>query len=128
MSALRRRLHPLTWFATVVMVAFVLLQSVALVNAVPRGPGAWTEVCTSDGMTRVSLDTGETVPADPSGHLGHCPLCHLAGDPVVAVLPGQPVWALGATEQDAPPAFLQAPRTLFAWASARARAPPSLLA
>lgn len=126
MSSVRRHLHPLTWFAMVVMLAFALLQTVALARVMPGG--AWTEVCTVEGMKMVSLDTGETAPSDPSGHLGHCPLCHLVGDGSLALLPAQPAWALAPLGQAAPAAFLHAPRTLFAWAPAQARAPPVLLA
>lgn len=121
---MRRHLHPLTWFAMVVMLAFALLQTVALARVMPSG--AWTQVCTAEGMKMVSLDTGETAPA--SGHLGHCPLCHLAGDHSLALLPAQPAWVLAPPGQSAPAAFLHAPRTLFAWAPAQARAPPVLLA
>lgn len=128
-SSLRLHLRPLTWFATAALMAFVLLQSMALAHGVMRGAAAgWTEVCTADGMRMVSLDTGEQAPADPGGHLGHCPLCNLAADGSVAVPPAQPVWQLDAPVQAAPAAFLHAPRTLFAWASAQPRAPPSLLA
>lgn len=91
------------------------------------GPSAWAEVCTPQGMKRVALDSAveaDAGAATPAPSMDHCPYCAFSADaaglaPAPALVPTPPAGA------DALPAlFLQAPHTLFAWASAQPRAPP----
>jgi hypothetical protein len=88
-----------------------------------------TQICTPQGMKIVSLDpwSAEEGGAPTSqASLDHCPYGMLASG--AAPLPASPSqWhAQAAGTAEAPPAFFQAPRTLFAWASAQPRAPPVL--
>lgn len=92
------------------------------VRAWTHSPTPWVEVCSS---TNPDERGGRGLPSGE--HAGeHCPFCllhandvALPSSPPPTVLPSQPA-------RDALPAlFLQAPRTLFAWAPSQARAPPA---
>ena len=112
-----------------IAVLAVLLASIAptLSYALGRGTAvSWTELCTSQGIKRVQLGTD-----DPAGApavsllLEHCPCCanHVPdlAPPPAAALSAVPLPGL---TDEAPHAFLWAPRTPWAWISAPARAPP----
>jgi len=138
---LTRRVHrQLTaWLAAWVLLLGSLLPvlSHAVVRAPADGQG-WVEVCTVSGMAWVKqvADIGaDTAAAEGSAPLAHsmpgtaftldrCDWCAthnpLAGVPPLAVPLAVPL-VFG---PDAPPAFLQAPRSLFVWAAAQSRAPP----
>lgn len=116
------------WIALVAMLALALLPTVSHALAFARGGSAWAEVCTPQGMRLVALDASQTAdpaaPVQAAGHLEHCPFCALAADapplpPAPAAALPQPLAATAV-----PALFLQAPRPLFAWASAQPRAPP----
>jgi len=93
--------------------------------AAAQGGSAWAEICTPQGPKQWAVGKAEQ-PQPAQGmtlHLDHCALCGLAGQamappPVVAV--AMPVKQLA----EPPTLFLHAPRPLFAWAAAQARAPP----
>jgi Protein of unknown function (DUF2946) len=125
-TRLHRRLT--AWMALVAMLAFALLPTLSRAMAFAGGGTAWAEVCTPQGLKRVSLsdagtDTG--TPGPNASHLEACAFCSLATDGA-APLPSSPVGAalpLGRTPT--PRLFLQAAATLHAWRSAQPRAPPS---
>jgi hypothetical protein len=110
------------------MLALALLPTVSQALAFAQGgKSTWAEVCTTQGMKLVALDDAPgagNAPAQPAAHLDHCPYCSLGASALG--LPPAPMSALGlpAAAAHVPPLFLQAPRTLFAWRSALARAPP----
>jgi hypothetical protein len=86
-----------------------------------------TEVCTPEGMQSVSvveITSGDETPVTGESHLDHCPYCTHGKS--LHGIPATPVAArIEPVHCAAPPAlYLQAPRTLFAWASAQPRAPP----
>ena len=123
-------MHParrlaLAWIASLA----VLLASFAPLLAHAFGgttPTPWTEICTSLGTERVALDASHDggAPKAPAHLLEHCPFCSLHVD-VVGVPPALPtVHAPVLAGTLVPRAFLHAPETLAAWASAQPRAPP----
>ena len=105
--------------------AIALVPTVSRWLAAAQGGSAWAEICTPQGPKQ--LATGEAEQPQPAQgvtvHLDHCALCGLAGHamaPSLVVASATLVKPL--TEQ--PTLFLRAPRPLFAWAAAQARAPP----
>lgn len=112
------------------MLALALVPTLSRTLAFVQGGGAaWAEVCTPGGMQRVSTaDSAHT----PSGMglgaavLDACALCPLAGS-AAGPLPSAGK-AAGPSGAAAEPAhrILQAARTLHAWRSIQARAPPLL--
>lgn len=111
------------------MVVLALMPTLSRLWAATQGQGAWVEVCTAQGMRWVSAEeagtSGTGTPAGPAAG-DHCPYCSLAHTPVVPAAPLADVLAQPARAHALPALFLHAPRTLFAWASAQPRAPPSL--
>ncbi|WP_428504712.1 DUF2946 domain-containing protein [Roseateles sp.] len=94
-------------------------------------PAGWAEICSVTGAKLVRLsDMGSDLsdgsqPESSQGHTyKHCPFCAMHSDDLAP--PPAPVCELQLPElgQTVPTLFLQAPRTLFAWASAQPRAPP----
>jgi hypothetical protein len=124
MSFPRRRFRSYTaWLALVAVMLAALMPSLSLAI----GGGTLTRVCSADGARWVAADADparpDPAPAGPAHAWGHCPYCSLHLDalpppavPAVVPLPLQ--------RAALPPAFLQAPRTLFAWRPAQPRAPP----
>ncbi len=90
----------------------------------------WVEVCTVAGSKWVQLsqsaDDAGAPDSDPGLHaLEHCPACS-AYTPAPGLPPSDYATLLQLSLGDALPSlFLQAPHTLFAWASAQPRGPPS---
>lgn len=86
----------------------------------------WGQVCSA--MKAEGTTGGEPAPGQPAGTAhDHCTLCLLRTD--LAAPPAMPVaLVLRADLGHAQPTlFLQAPHTLYAWSTAQARAPPSLV-
>lgn len=83
----------------------------------------WVEVCTAEGSKWVQPGNDE---APASAHVfEHCPYCTLH-TPAIGMPPVPPAQLPIVDAADAVPlAFLAAPRTLHAWASAQPRAPPT---
>lgn len=130
-NVLRPHLHRVTWLALVAVLALALMPTLSHALAFARGDAvAWTEVCTPQGIKVVALDSAEdptpATPVSTGQHLEHCPFCKLGSDDALA-LPPAPL-ALAEPLPPGPflpPLFLQAPRTLHAWAAAQPRAPPA---
>jgi len=104
------------------MLALALLPTLS--HALAGSSSGFAEVCTPQGMKVVALAEGQQQPATASLHLEHCPYCvaGFAGAPLPPAALALPLPAQAAAL--APPRFLQAPRTLFAWAAAQPRGPP----
>jgi hypothetical protein len=124
-SARHRRVT--AWIAMIAMLAFALVPTLSRAMAFADDSGRWAEVCTPQGMKLVQLaDDGNPDSTAPQAlSVDHCGFCSLTTDgaallPASATLPSlqPPASAL-------PAAFLHAPRTLHAWASAQPRAPPA---
>ena len=130
MFTVRNQLRRFVWLALAAMLATAALPTVARVLASSQNDAAvWAEICTLQGMQRVAVDgtpAGDTAPAAGGDHQQDCPYCRLSS--TLAGLPPPPLTLalLPAGGTPVPPLFLHAPRTLFAWASAQPRAPPSL--
>ena len=110
------------------MLAFALVPTVSRAMSFVQGGSAWAEICTPQGMRTVLVDGGATddnMPATAAAG-ADCPYCSLCGH-LAALPPASPsVLPPMVAEAAVPTLFLQAPRTLFAWASAQPRAPPVL--
>ena len=137
------RLHRrwMAWVAALAILLGALAPTISHgVRAWSHSPVTWVEVCSSTGAKLIAISSGTGLakttawstqdPARslPSGEHGgeHCPFCLLHASDVAllpASLPVVPVITPGA--HALPRLFLQAPRTLFAWAPPQARAPPA---
>jgi Protein of unknown function (DUF2946) len=127
LSALRHRLHRLSWIALLAIFGLAMVPTISHALARVTGTSAWTEVCTPQGTQLVALDetgSGPVTPAAGGSHLDHCPLCGLGGSPVAPPPVAAPVTFLIDLGNATPTLFLRAPRPLFAWAAAQPRAPP----
>jgi Protein of unknown function (DUF2946) len=127
MNAMRRRLHAVTWFALVAMWALALAPSVSHALARAQGEaGRWAEVCTPQGLQRVTLgDEGPATPATEGAYLAHCAFCGLGGADGAVLPTAAPAGAPDATAGSLMPVAPQAlPCTLADWSSPPARAPP----
>ncbi len=111
-----------------VMLLAVSAPTISKVIATDVASSALIEICTTEGVQRISLtDAGLNVQDSSRGQHAHaeeCPYCHLQFNPFLP--PSTPnvlnvdVLALF------PTLFYQAPKAQFAWAPQRARAPPFL--
>ncbi len=115
-----------SWIAALAILMAALAPSISHALSAKNG-ASLIEVCTSLGAKWVQLDGSSTDQAPVSGEvhsLEHCPYCSLHANAVA--IPTKPVGLpLAISPSDhAPAAFLAAPRTLYAWASAQPRAPP----
>ena len=89
----------------------------------------WAELCTANGIKLVKVKDTVAADSDPStaGHKTqtHCPLCvlHAGLDMAVPSLPVQRITSVAELNL-VPRLFYLSPKPLYAWASARSRAPP----
>ncbi|MCA0242806.1 MAG: DUF2946 family protein [Proteobacteria bacterium] len=121
-----------TWIALAAMLAFALVPTLSRALAFAAGNGtAWAEVCTPQGLKLVSTaaadaDGGGAPASAPAQALSldPCSFCSLAGAGLAPPPAVPPLVSLPLRGAAPPPLFLQAPRTLHAWASAQPRAPP----
>lgn len=128
MNRLRAHRRVATWVAALAVLMAALAPALSHALGSRLGAG-WVEICTIAGSKWVqpSDDGAPAVPEAPAtAHaLEHCPFCTLH-TPAIG-LPPPPAAVLPAIDaaHSVPLAFLAAPRTLHAWASAQPRAPPS---
>mgnify|MGYP001213013553 CR=1 FL=1 len=108
----------------------ILLTSI--VPSVSHAMGAakgssWIEICSSQGSKWIEEGTDNSQPAPTASHVfEHCPFCSIHA-PGIGLPPSPATEPLPiAGHGEFPPAFYAAPRTLYAWVSARPRAPPQL--
>ena len=130
MFTVRKQLRKVVWLALMATLAMALLPTVAHALASSQSLNSgWAEICTPQGTQWVAQDgtlAGDTVPMAGADHQLDCPYCR-PSSAVAGLPPTPPALVLPALAGDAvPPLFFHAPRTLFAWASAQPRAPPSL--
>ncbi|MFY8116566.1 MAG: DUF2946 domain-containing protein [Roseateles sp.] len=125
---LRKRL---VWLVSCTMLLAALVPALSHL-LLPRDAGVWTEICTLSGAKFVRLDLGSSNSTDEGGSspdgtssMERCPVCplHQSGTalPPATLLHWLPDSRLA---HALPLLFLSAPRPLFAWAPAQARAPP----
>jgi len=123
---LHRRARVVTsWIAVLAILMTALAPTVSQAWAAKLDP-MLVQVCSVMGTKWVHTDgqPDESSPVPDSTHFtDHCPYCSLHTS---ALLVPAMVWATACASvgQVVPTAFLLAPRTLHAWASAQPRAPP----
>lgn len=128
--AVHRRLAG--WIALVAVLLATLAPAISHALNQARSasaPSPWLSVCTAQGAQQVL--PASAAADDEAGHLPgsapwleHCPCCG-AHAPTLGLPPAAATSALDeALAHALPRAFLAAPRTLHAWSSAQARAPP----
>jgi hypothetical protein len=125
---LRKRL---VWLVSCTMLLAALVPTLSHL-LLPRDAGIWTEICTLSGAKFLRLDLGSSSSPDEGGSstdgaspMERCPVCALHQGSTA--LPPAPLlsWLPDSRLAHAlPQLFLSAPRPLFAWAPAQARAPP----
>ncbi|UXH78252.1 DUF2946 domain-containing protein [Roseateles amylovorans] len=132
MSALRPFVNRLVWIVSLAILTSALLPLLSHL-ALPRDTAVWAEVCTVTGAKFVRLDVDRSedlAPASDSDKrhtasmMERCTYCAI--HTAVPYLPPAPLnWRLNESLSFAlPRLFYLAPRPLFAWAGALARAPP----
>jgi len=127
MTAQRPFLARLAWIVSFTILLGALLPSLSQAR-VSQETGGFAEICSATGATVVLLagapaeaDHGKSAPDASSMKCPYCALHH--GAPLLP--PSALAWVPPASLRfQAPQLFLQSPRPLFAWAPARARAPP----
>ena len=124
----RQRTASITLWVAVIAFAVGLLLPSGYQAIGKNSTDGWFEVCTSFGAKWVRASDSRQDPDGPAApgmaSHEHCAYCGMhAGDLAVppAASSGLAPRALGFA---VPERFLAAPRTLFAWAPAQARAPP----
>lgn len=126
MRASRPTLARLTWFVSFAILLAALLPSLSHAFA-SQQPGGFGGICSATGARYLPTQTGSDDGKSSSNGMGmSCPYCAIHhGAP--SLPPSAVVWAPSpALQFERPFLFLQAPRPLFAWAPALARAPPHI--
>ena len=111
-----------------VILLAVSAPTISKVIVMDTSQSALIEICTAEGVKRISFSDSSLSAQQPTGehdaHAQECPYCHLqstqAVPPAALTFLSVPVLAFF------PTLFYQAPKSQFAWAPQRARAPPVL--
>ena len=104
--------------------ALMARQSAALAS------NPWAELCSTGGATAASGERTDLSRQSRAAakHLADCGACCLMAAAPVGMPPAPAVaWAVPERVAYVAPLFKHAPRPLFAWAAAQARAPPTFL-
>ncbi len=119
------------WIASFAILLSALLPTLshAFLSDVP---GSWVEVCSVTGAKLVQADAGDqsaatggtSAPSADVHAIKHCPYCACHVDLISVPSADGAGLRMANLGQHVPELFLAAPRPLFAWASARPRAPP----
>ncbi len=123
MSPLRHHQRLATWVTLFTLVLTLLAPTVSRAMAYVQGEVApWGVICSVDDKT---MSEQSRNPSAPVAHvLDQCPYCSLQSD-ATGLPPAAMAQVVPSVLAHAVPAlFLRAPRTLHAWSSAQARAPP----
>lgn len=122
------QLKRLATYLLAVMLLAVSAPTISKVIALDGSQSALIEICTTEGVKRISLSDSGLISQDSSGehhaHADDCPYCHLQltpfTPPVAHTFLNLRILAFF------PLLFYQAPKSQFAWAPQLARAPPVL--
>ena len=110
------------------LLGLALVPSMSRALAASDASGPWAEFCSVTGIQPLSSGAPSDSEPEQNGgkHFEHCPLCNAHGL-TLGLPPAQQAALLPAPAGPPSRQTLQqrAPRTLFAWASAQPRAPPS---
>jgi len=124
-ETLRLRRHVSNWVALLAILVVTFAPSIAGLLSASRGQ-LWDQVCsaTSPAVSKTASNSGGS-PAAPHA-FEHCPYCALHADLAPPPDPRQVGAGAVLAFHTRPAAFLRAPHAGAVWASAQARAPPSL--
>lgn len=122
------RLKRLASYLLAVMLLAVSAPTISKVLVMDGSQSPLIEICTTEGVKRISLtDSGLNVQDSSGGqhvHAEECPYCHLQ---LTQFIPPSTLTFLSVKVLAFfPSLFYQAPRSQFAWAPQLARAPPVL--
>jgi len=122
------RLKRLATHLLAVMLLAVSAPTISKVIVMQGAQSALLEICTTEGVKRISLtDAGLNVQDSSGGqhvHAEECPYCHLQ---LTQFIPPSTLTFLSVKVLAFfPSLFYQAPQVQFAWAPQLARAPPVL--
>ena len=124
MRVVRAHRRLISWIAAFAIMLSSLAPALSHALATATGTN-WIEICTTQGSRwiKASQDGSERAPA--SAHVvDHCPYCS-PQTPTLGLPPAHHLAQLPlGLSDEVPLAFLSAPLTLHAWASAQPRAPP----
>jgi hypothetical protein len=119
------------WLATFAMLFAMLAPSLSHALGWATGSTTWIEVCTAQGSRWVATsDADDVAPGAPavmaSGHLEHCPFCHLGANPLAP--PPADICPLSRVpmREGLPERFFAATHAAHVWRAANTRAPPFL--
>lgn len=111
-----------------VMLLAVSAPTISKVIVMDASQSALIEICTAEGVKRISLSDSGLISQDSSGehraHAEDCPYCHLQFTPFTP--PAAQTFLNVRVLAFFPTLFYQAPKSQFAWAPQLARAPPVL--
>ena len=113
------------------MLAFALAPTLSRAMVFAGGTGNWAEVCTPQGVKRVSTratpgaEPGAATPAAPASHADACGFCSLVSEGTAPLPATSLATPLPLASAEPPRLFLQAATPQHAWRSAPARAPPT---
>ncbi|MEW6703954.1 MAG: DUF2946 family protein [Pseudomonadota bacterium] len=128
MQHLRRHLRAFSRLTLGVMLALVLLPTFAQVLAHHQGPGPWSEICRTPGVSAAAAPAGpqDSSPASPAlMRLAHCPFCVVLDAPPVLPAPAPAPWVPLLARALGPwPALTLPADPAAAWAAIRKQGPP----
>lgn len=111
-----------------VMLLAVSAPTISKVIVMEGAQSALIEICTTEGVKRISFSESGLISQDSSGehhaHAEDCPYCHLQLTPFAP--PAAQTFLNVRVLAFFPPLFYQAPQSQFVWAPQLARAPPVL--
>ncbi|MFT3801507.1 MAG: DUF2946 domain-containing protein [Burkholderiaceae bacterium] len=121
------------WLGALMLFAAIAPSVTHLLAAAFGAPARFAQICGVDAADAspgdpVAAAAGEPAAPDHGGSapgLDHCPFCGPGGTMPWLMPPAASVVATAPTADARPRLFLQARRTLFAWAPSRSRGPPS---
>ncbi|WP_293776725.1 DUF2946 domain-containing protein [uncultured Oxalicibacterium sp.] len=128
-----RRVSLLTvWMALFAILLGTLAPTVSHALANDKVLGVMLEICASDGMRMIDVskqkadeEHGDSSGTDHLLHMEDCPFCRVSSHTVSLLPTSWQFFPLVTATAHYPPLFYRAHRPLFAWASARSRAPPT---
>jgi len=125
-------MHRITsWIAICAILMAALAPTIShAIAAATDAPNNWAEICSVNGSKLIEIrtvsgnDHQTPQPVNHTTHFEHCPFCMMHA--LSLGMPPATEFKLPVLQGTAfiPTLFLQAPRPLFAWATAQPRAPP----
>ncbi|MET0351555.1 MAG: DUF2946 domain-containing protein [Rhizobacter sp.] len=116
-----------SWIACLAILVGALAPALSHALQSPDG-STWVEVCSALGARLVQVDAADDTssPAPAGPLLEHCPYCSLHASDLALPPAALPIPVFLTARAGPPERFFSSPRTLFAWAAAQPRAPPTV--